>query len=70
MIEEVQRGHTHQINGDMDNSVLPELEAKPNGTFATWVPIMNGCNKFCTYCIVLTSVVEKLVVLEAIAKGR
>ena len=33
MIEEVQRGHTHQINVDMDNSVLPELEAKPNGTF-------------------------------------
>ena len=52
MIEEVQHGHTHQINVDMDNSVLPELEAKPNGSFYAWVPIMNGCNKFCTYCIV------------------
>ena len=30
MIEEVQRGHTHQISVDMDNTVLPELEAKPN----------------------------------------
>ena len=52
MIEEVQHGHTHQISVDMDNSVLPELEAKPNGSFYAWVPIMNGCNKFCTYCIV------------------
>ena len=52
MIEEVQHGHTHQISVDMDNSVLPELEAKPNSSFYAWVPIMNGCNKFCTYCIV------------------
>ena len=52
MIEEVQHGHTHQISVDMDNTVLPELEAKPNGSFYAWVPIMNGCNKFCTYCIV------------------
>lgn len=52
MIEEVRRTHKHQINVDMDNSVYRDLEAKPNGTFYAWVPIMNGCNKFCTYCIV------------------
>ena len=33
MIAEVQRTHKHQINVDMDNTVLPELQAKPNGTF-------------------------------------
>lgn len=52
MVAEVQRTHKHQINIEMDNSVLYELEAKPTGTFSAWVPIMNGCNKFCTYCIV------------------
>lgn len=52
MIEAVRRTHKHQINVDMDNSVYRDLEAKPNGTFYAWVPIMNGCNKFCTYCIV------------------
>lgn len=52
MVAEVQRTHKHQINIEMDNTVLHELEAKPTGTFSAWVPIMNGCNKFCTYCIV------------------
>lgn len=52
MVAEVQRTHKHQINIEMDNTVLHELEAKPMGRFSAWVPIMNGCNKFCTYCIV------------------
>lgn len=52
MIEEVAHTKKHQINVDMDNTVLHELEAKPSGTFSAWVPINNGCNKFCTYCIV------------------
>lgn len=52
MIEEVAHTKKHQINVDMDNTVFHELEAKPSGTFSAWVPINNGCNKFCTYCIV------------------
>ena len=52
MIEEVQRTKKRQVMVDMDNTVLPELEAKPIGTWSAWVPINNGCNKFCTYCIV------------------
>ena len=52
MIEEVRRTKKHQVMVDMDNTVLPELEAKPSGTWSAWVPINNVCNKFCTYCIV------------------
>ncbi|MFQ8978531.1 MAG: hypothetical protein ACLR5T_07510 [Veillonella sp.] len=50
MIEEVQRGHTHQINVDMDNSVLPNWKQNLMvplcmGTYYEWM-------QFCTYCIV------------------
>lgn len=52
MIAEVQRTHKHQMAVELDNTEYHEMEAKVKGSFAAWVPIMNGCNKFCTYCIV------------------
>ncbi len=40
---------------DIDDSIsdIPEgVPAKRDGTFKGWLPIMYGCNNFCTYCIV------------------
>ena len=39
---------------DNDQSPISYFEIKPSyrESFRAFVPIMNGCNKFCTYCIV------------------
>lgn len=34
------------------NSIVEDLPIKRDGDIKAWVPIMYGCNKFCTYCIV------------------
>ncbi len=37
---------------DADIEDFTELPAKRQSNVFAWVPIMQGCNKFCTYCIV------------------
>ena len=38
--------------GNDDNQLYEGFPVKRDGTFKGWLPIMYGCNNFCTYCIV------------------
>ena len=35
-----------------ENSIVEGVPVRRDGTFKGWLPIMYGCNNFCTYCIV------------------
>lgn len=35
-----------------DNTIVEDIPVKRDGKFKGWLPIMYGCNNFCTYCIV------------------
>ncbi len=35
-----------------DGNIAEGIPVVRDGTFKAWLPIMNGCNNFCTYCIV------------------
>ncbi len=35
-----------------NNTIVEDVPVKRDGTFKGWLPIMYGCNNFCTYCIV------------------
>lgn len=37
---------------DSDGNIVEGLPVHRDGTFRAWVPIMYGCNNFCSYCIV------------------
>lgn len=37
---------------DSEGNIVEGLPIKRDGTFRAWVPIMYGCNNFCSYCIV------------------
>lgn len=38
--------------GNDDKKVYEGIPIRRDGTFKGWLPIMYGCNNFCTYCIV------------------
>ena len=35
-----------------DNAICEDLPVRRDGSFKAWLPIMYGCDNFCTYCIV------------------
>ncbi len=37
---------------DSEGNIVEGQPVKRDGTFKAWVPIMYGCNNFCSYCIV------------------
>ena len=39
-------------NAECEHEVYEGIPLKRDGTFKAWLPIMEGCNNFCSYCIV------------------
>lgn len=37
---------------DTEHEIVEGIPIRRDGTFKGWLPIMHGCNNFCTYCIV------------------
>ena len=57
MVKEIRRGRVHLTVTDMPEiekfDHLPKaVHSGPNGTNAAFVTIMEGCDKFCTFCVV------------------
>ena len=52
LVERLDRGKRYLETQVERNAVVEELPIRRDSGFRAWLPIMYGCDNFCTYCIV------------------